>query len=214
MRPYGWVLVYSAFAILIAVASQIAQVRDTIAVNLAISMLIFSLRLLCPQNLCPRCACCRRVQNALQVDNVSNHPAQVANTGSGATGSVTRSTNVVEPERSGYMDALKVFLTCAVIVHHAAGAFAGDGLGLSVGVYRSTFKVFAVCFLSLQQAYFMSLFFFISAFFAPASLGRKGTRAFLADKAKRIVLPMQAMFWLLYPSLMAFAGGVIAHTVG
>lgn len=121
-------------------------------------------------------------------------------------------THVIDnSNRAAHLDALKVFLTAAVIVHHVVGAFAGNGLGLSVGVYRSSFQAFAIPFLSLQQSYFMSLFFFISALFAPASLSRKGPRAFLADKAKRLVLPLLAMFWVLYPSLMSFAAGVIAH---
>lgn len=115
--------------------------------------------------------------------------------------------------RTEYLDALKVFLTAAVIVHHAVGAFAGNGLGLSVGVYRSSFQAFAVAFLSLQQSYFMSLFYFISALFAPTTLARKGTRAFLADKAKRLMAPMLVMFWFLYPGLMSFSKAYISHEV-
>lgn len=147
-------------------------------------------------HLCSPSSCCRPPASApaQPTEPVHHHPG-----------------SIVAGNRSAHLDALKVFLTAAVIVHHGVGAFAGNGLGLSVGIYRSSFQAFAIPFLSLQQAYFMSLFFFVSALFAPVSLGRKGTRAFLADKAKRLVLPLLAMFWVLYPTLLMFAGGVIEH---
>lgn len=49
----------------------------------------------------------------------------------------------------------------------------------------------------------MSLFFFISAYFSPASLDRKGPRAFLADKFRRLGLPFLFYFFVVGPALTA-----------
>lgn len=104
--------------------------------------------------------------------------------------------------RLHYIDNLKSVLTVIVVLHHTLGAFAGVGsLGLSVGNFRSTFQVFAGVFQILNQSYFMSLFFFLSALLSPASLERKGLRAFLADKYKRLGVPFLLYFFILGPTL-------------
>jgi hypothetical protein len=198
MRPGRWITLISVVAIVLAAVSQIREASDLIVITLTsfmIGALVYSL-----------CPCCCRV-SGIQSD-IATH--------GGDTEVIVDSTRTGVfdlRERNSYLDALKVFLTSAVIVHHAVGAFSGNGLGLSVGVYLSSFQAFAIPFLSLEQAYFMALFFFISALFVPASLERKGVRAFLADKALRLVAPMLAMFWVLYPGLMAFSSAVIANTV-
>ena len=89
--------------------------------------------------------------------------------------------------RVDYLDRLKTALTALVIAHHVTCAFAGSDFYLVMGAYPSAFKAFfGVPFLMLNQSYFMSLFFFISGFFSPTSLDRKGAKAFLLDKFKRL----------------------------
>lgn len=106
--------------------------------------------------------------------------------------------------RAYYLDNLKTVLTAIVVVHHCVGAFSGVGsLGLSVGNYRTAWQVVTGSIQILDQAYFMSLFFFVSALFSPASLDRKGRRAFLADKVKRLGLPFLFYFFFLGPALTA-----------
>lgn len=92
-----------------------------------------------------------------------------------------------------YLDDLKTFLTVVVVIHHCLGAFNGTGnLGLSVGNFNNPLQVFTMSILILSQSYFMSLFFFVSAFLIPSSLARKGSQAFLADRFKRLGPPALA----------------------
>ena len=57
---------------------------------------------------------------------------------------------------------------------------------------------------TLNQAYFMSLFFFISAYFAPGSVARKGAEGFMRDRATRLALPFAPFFFLLGPALLFY----------
>jgi fucose 4-O-acetylase-like acetyltransferase len=74
---------------------------------------------------------------------------------------------------------------------------------LVVGNYSCAFHTFTKVVALINQAYFMSLFFFLSAYFTPASYDRKGRTAFLRDKGRRLWLPaMDATFAIVPASLM------------
>ena len=73
-----------------------------------------------------------------------------------------------------------------------------------VAVYRTSLQPLCQAVLGLDQAYFMSLFFFVSGFFTPSSYDRKGRRAFLRDKAKRLGLPFLAYLFVFGPLLDLF----------
>jgi len=60
-------------------------------------------------------------------------------------------------------------------------------------------NVFAPWLLDLNQSYFMALFFFISAYFMPSSLSRKGAAVFITDRVKRLGLPFIAWYVFLSP---------------
>jgi peptidoglycan/LPS O-acetylase OafA/YrhL len=132
--------------------------------------------------------------------------------------------------RLPFLDNLKVLLTVLVILHHAVAAFAGGGsLGISIGASRldggggggsvPVFRVAALSFLSLNQCFFMCLFFFVSGYFVPHSLARRGGRAgggvrpFLRDKLKRLGLPWLAYTLLLGPGLGALAAHARRHAL-
>ena len=105
-------------------------------------------------------------------------------------------------ERYVYLDNLKTALTCLVVLHHVFGAFSGGGsLGLSVGNFRNSFQPILVSLQILDQAWFMSAFFFVSAFFSPNSLAKKGTRQFLLDKFYRLGWPLLIYFFIISPLL-------------
>jgi len=117
------------------------------------------------------------------------------------------------PARLIYLDNLKSALTAIVVVHHCIGAFAGGGsVGLSVGNFRNAWQPVAVSLQLLDQGWFMAAFFFLSALLTPPSLVRKGARAFLVDRLKRLGLPFALYFWLVAPALtflvdLAIVGG-------
>jgi len=108
-----------------------------------------------------------------------------------------------------YLTNLKTFLTFIVVTHHTVclfmGCFGGiqtkimnpndptndDPTGLFDGTIKPrTFYTGASWFLSVNQGYFMAAFFFISGYFCPKSLDRKGFRAFVADKIVRLGGPL------------------------
>ena len=50
----------------------------------------------------------------------------------------------------------------------------------------------------------MCVFFFISGYFTPSSLARKGLRGFLRDKFKRLGLPFLVCTLVVFPLLSLF----------
>lgn len=107
-----------------------------------------------------------------------------------------------------YLDNLKTFLIALVISHHLAAAH-----GAAAGWYYivpppagSIAPVVLTIFVAVNQSFFMSLFFFVSAYFTPPSYDRKGPGLFLKDRFIRLGIPFLVYFFILNPSLtfMAF----------
>jgi len=156
---------------------------------LALSM-VATIAVACALHLTPLRSCLRRADTEDQ-QGLIGEAAPVEN------GSPPRSRG---GPRLYYLDNLKSCLTLLVLVHHTLGAFGGIGsLGLSVGNFRNPFQVFAGTLQILNQSYFMSLFFFISAYLTPPSLDKKGPAAFLADRLRRLGLPFLAFFLVVGP---------------
>ena len=74
----------------------------------------------------------------------------------------------VAAARLPFLDNLKVFLTALVVLHHCACAFGACGEGswyliVKGGGGPRAFRLCVKTFVTWNQAYFMSLFFFVSA---------------------------------------------------
>jgi hypothetical protein len=107
-------------------------------------------------------------------------------------------------ERLLYLDNLRTFLTALVICHHAAiaaGATGGWYYALPAPPDSPTALLLTV-FTGINQAFFMSLFFAISAYVTPPSYDAKGPRAFLRDRFARLGLPLLVYFFVLNPILL------------
>merc|ERR1712187_171596 len=74
---------------------------------------------------------------------------------------------------------------------------------------RYFFPRFQIWFRVLNETYFMELFFFVSGFFTPSSFDRKGVKAFLADKFKRLGIPAVAWYFVLGPLFLLFTMRVL-----
>lgn len=108
-----------------------------------------------------------------------------------------------------YIDYIRLFLCCVVIFHHTAIGFGASGgwyytspnrlVDLSALIYSVQ--------MGIDQSYFMSLFFFISALFTPASLDRKGVGAFLKDRFFRLIVPLLIYVFVIHPSLVIYIWG-------
>lgn len=103
-----------------------------------------------------------------------------------------------------YLDLLRVFLTILVFYHHSAIAFGASGGWYYVSASTTSGITQALLSLSMavDQSYFMSLFFFISAFLMPVSYDRKGTKAFMLDRLNRLGIPLLVYTFLINPLLL------------
>jgi surface polysaccharide O-acyltransferase-like enzyme len=113
--------------------------------------------------------------------------------------------SVLIPEQSKkifYIDHLKVVLTILVVLHHAFITYGAPG-----GWYykQATTKMAALIpmtlFVSVNQAFFMGFFFFLSSYFIKPSYERKGASRFVADRLLRLGIPLLFYSFVLSPLL-------------
>ncbi|MDX2185670.1 MAG: acyltransferase [Opitutaceae bacterium] len=107
-------------------------------------------------------------------------------------------------ERQLFIDRLRVFLCISVILHHVAIAYGalGGWFYLSPNPVDSVWRSALTVALAVNQAYFMALFFFLSAYFTPGSLARKGFIRFVKDRLLRLGVPLAAYVWFGHPLLV------------
>jgi len=100
-----------------------------------------------------------------------------------------------------YIDNLRITLVVMVVLSHAAITYGPLGFWY---YYERTHLISAyplAFYVSFIQAFLMGLFFMISAFFIPASLEAKGPKVFLADRLKRLGIPLVFYIFLISPSI-------------
>ena len=114
-----------------------------------------------------------------------------------------------------FLDSIKCALTALVVLHHTSGQSFGSGGGwLTLFGYRSPFLIFNAVLSLLDQCYFMCLFFFISGYFTPRSYDKKGPKAFLRDKIKRLGIPFLLYLLVIGPLMQCFIALVVAKDGG
>ena len=99
-----------------------------------------------------------------------------------------------------YIDNLRIFLIALVVLHHLAityGAPGGWFYNESVAEFPEIIPL--SMFVATNQAFFMGMFFFISAYFILPSLKKKGYRIFMKDRLIRLGLPTLLFFFFLFP---------------
>jgi glucans biosynthesis protein C len=103
--------------------------------------------------------------------------------------------------RLHYIDNLRVFCIIIVVFIHSAVTYSGFGSWYyNEPSSLNTFsKLFFAVFQTHAQAFSMSLFFFIAAYFIPASLERKGTKKFITDRLYRLGIPVLVYIFLIHP---------------
>ncbi|KJF83262.1 acyltransferase family protein [Photobacterium angustum] len=104
--------------------------------------------------------------------------------------------------RYDYLDNIKWILTIIVILHHAAGVAGGKPVGYNLPSVEPSMVYqydLLLLFQGINQSYFMSLFFFISAYFVTSSLERKGQRLFINDKFIRLGIPVLISLVVINP---------------
>ncbi|MBO9597923.1 MAG: acyltransferase [Cohnella sp.] len=120
-------------------------------------------------------------------------------------------------QRLDYLDNLRTALTVLVLVFHTSIAYGGAGSWILEDVDKSelnaTIILFTI-FTAVCQAFFMGLFFFLTAYFIPASYDRKGAAKFLKDRLVRLGIPLAVYYFLIGPMTNWFAHYRDELTVG
>ena len=111
---------------------------------------------------------------------------------------------VTPAPRQLYVDNLRVLLTVLVVGHHSAISWgaAGGWYYVIAPPEGSIAPLLLTFFVAINQAFFMGLFFLLSAFFTPASHDKKGGAVFLKDRLLRLGVPLLFFFFVLNPSLV------------
>jgi glucan biosynthesis protein C len=102
-----------------------------------------------------------------------------------------------------FVDNIRVLLTILVILFHLTITYAGTGSWYYTEDRQDLITgALGTWFLAVNQAYFMGLFLFISAYFVPGSYDRKGAGRFLKDRLVRLGIPLAAYSWIIRPVLV------------
>jgi peptidoglycan/LPS O-acetylase OafA/YrhL len=99
-----------------------------------------------------------------------------------------------------YIDNLRILLIALVVLHHLSityGAPGGWFYNESVAEFPEIIPM--SMFVATNQAFFMGMFFFVSAYFILPSLRKKGVRSFLKDRLIRLGIPTLLFFFFLFP---------------
>jgi glucans biosynthesis protein C len=105
---------------------------------------------------------------------------------------VARPDVVAAKARLLYIDNLRVGLITLVIVGHMAityGAF-GSWYYHEEGEVSDVFAILALLLLGVGASFLLGLFYMISGYFTPGPYDRKGSGLFLADRLKRLGIPL------------------------
>lgn len=107
--------------------------------------------------------------------------------------------------RLWYLDRIRVVLTVVVIVYHLAMTYGNlSAWYYSEPVMRGPKELPPWAgvldgFVMVNAAYFMGFFFLISGFFVVGSYDRKGGRAFVRDRLRRLGIPLLLAYLVLIP---------------
>ena len=102
-----------------------------------------------------------------------------------------------------YLDNLRILLTALVILLHLAIGYGaeGDWYYNEDGPITTVSSVLLTLFNAVNQAFFMGTFFMIASYLTPGSYERKGTSKYLADRLKRLGIPILFYFLIIQPLL-------------
>lgn len=108
--------------------------------------------------------------------------------------------------REHFVDYIRVALTILVIIHHTAIGYGASGgwCYITPETISGWPQLALSVMLTINQAFFMSLFFFISAYFMPGSYDRKGFGSFIKNRFVRLGIPLVIYCTLVNPTLLYF----------
>jgi peptidoglycan/LPS O-acetylase OafA/YrhL len=124
-----------------------------------------------------------------------------------AAGQARRVASAVRGGREAGIDALRATLTLLVLFHHAAITYGAIGGWYyrevpTDGRLETKLLIF---FCTVNQAYFMGLFFLLAGYFTPAGVARYGAFGYLKERLLRLGLPLLVYAVAIGPLTIALA---------
>lgn len=107
-------------------------------------------------------------------------------------------------ERNAGLDGLRAFATLLVVLHHTAITYGAIG-GWFYRERPPGSSLALTFFCTVNQAFFMGLFFLLAGYFTPAALARKGGWRFAGERLLRLGVPLAVFGWLIGPLTIALA---------
>jgi fucose 4-O-acetylase-like acetyltransferase len=116
----------------------------------------------------------------------------------------------VEPglrERNGGIDALRAAVTLLVVFHHTAITYGAIGgwYYKELAPSDSLSGRLLILFCTVNQAWFMGLFFLLAGYYTPGALERHGRTGFIRERLLRLGIPLIVYFLVLHPLTVALA---------
>ena len=135
-------------------------------------------------------------------------PATAGVSGPGVAESTTGSSKPGMKARNGGIDALRAAVTLLVVFHHTAityGAIGGWYYREIDPSTKSLSGIVLILFCTINQAWFMGLFFLLAGYYTPASYDHHGPAGFARERLLRLGIPLLIYFFLLHPLTVALA---------
>ncbi|MBI3368969.1 MAG: acyltransferase family protein, partial [Burkholderiales bacterium] len=107
-------------------------------------------------------------------------------------------------ERNAGLDGLRAFATLLVVLHHTAITYGAIG-GWFYRERPPGSSLTLTFFCTINQAFFMGLFFLLAGYFTPGALARKGGWRFAGERLLRLGVPLAVFGWLIGPMTIALA---------
>jgi fucose 4-O-acetylase-like acetyltransferase len=111
-------------------------------------------------------------------------------------------------ERNGGIDALRAAVTLLVVFHHTALTYGAIGgwYYREIAPSGSPTGVLLILFCTVNQAWFMGLFFLLAGYYTPPAHRRHGTAGFIGERLLRLGIPLVFYALILSPLTIALAG--------
>jgi len=112
-----------------------------------------------------------------------------------------------EATRDEWVDILRGLVALLVVAHHTALMYGAIGSWFwhERTPDNSFSSLVLTFFCTLNQSWFMGLFFLLAGTYVPASIARKGAVSFLLDRSQRLGIPLLIFGCLLGPFTIALA---------
>jgi len=110
-------------------------------------------------------------------------------------------------ERNGGVDALRAAVILLVVFHHTALTYGAIGgwYYREIEPSNSLGGLLLILFCTVNQAWFMGLFFLLAGYYTPPAFERHGMPGFVRERLLRLGIPLVFYFLILHPLTVALA---------